>query len=137
MQGVQRVEHLPARSGKEQVQGVRRGGHLPARSDKEPVQGVRRGEHLPARSEKEQVQGVRRGEHLPAQSDKEQVQDVHCRQGRVHAAGSRGALISKHTGVRQNTDSSPFACGHLSCFYFFSFHRPRQWFFVTELKARD
>ena len=35
---------------------------------------------------------MRRGEHLPARSEKEQVQDVHSRQGRVHAAGSRGAL---------------------------------------------
>ena len=64
-----------------------------AQSEKEPVQGVRRGEHLPARSDKEQMQGVRRGEHLPARSEKEQVQDLHSRQGRVHAAGSRGALM--------------------------------------------
>ena len=53
---------------------------------------------MPARSDKEHVQGVRRGEHLPAQSAKEQVQDVHSRQGRVHAAGSRGALTLVHTG---------------------------------------
>ena len=44
-----------------------------------------------AQSTKEQVQGVRRGQHLPAQSDKEPVQDVQSRQGRLDAAGSRGA----------------------------------------------
>ena len=97
VQRVRRGEHLPARSAKEQVQGVRRGEHLPARSEKEPVQGVRRVEHLPARSAKEHMQGVRRVEHLPAQSDKEQVQDLHSRQGRVHAARSRGALRHTHT----------------------------------------
>ena len=43
------------------------------------------------------MQGVRRGQRLPAQSDQEQVQDVHSRQGRVHAAGSRGALRHTHT----------------------------------------
>ena len=77
--------------------GVRRGEHLPAQSAKEAVQGVQRGEHLPARSEKEHVQGVRRVEHLPAQSDKEQVQDVLSGQGRVHASGSRGALMLTNT----------------------------------------
>ena len=75
---------------------MRRGQHLPAQSDKEPMQGVRRGGHLPAPSEKEPVQGVRRGEHN--RHTKEQVQVVHSRQGRVNAAGSRGALISTHTG---------------------------------------
>ena len=95
--GVRITDDLPARSGKEQMQGVRRGEHLPAQSGEEPVQGVRRGEHLPARSEKEHMQGVQRGQHLPAQSDKEQVQDVHSRQGRVHAAGSGGALRHTHT----------------------------------------
>ena len=92
--------HLPAQSDKEPVQGVRRVEHLPARSDKEPVQGVRRGEHLPAQSAKVPVQGLRREGHLPAQSDKEPVQDVRSRQGRVIAAGSRGALTcSTHAGV--------------------------------------
>ena len=68
-----------------------------AQSEKEPVQGVRRGEHLPARSDKEPVQGVRRGEHLPAQSEKEPMQDMRqSRQGRVNAAGSRGALDLSH-----------------------------------------
>ena len=53
-----------------------------------------------AQPEKEHLQGVRRGEHLPAQSDKEPVQDVQSRQGRVIAAGSRGALTcSTHAGV--------------------------------------
>ena len=99
VQGVRRGEHLPARTTKEQMQGMRRGEHLPAQSGKEPVQGVRRVEHLPARSDKEAVQGVRRGEHLPAQPHKEQVQDVHSRQGRVHAAGSRGALRHTHTSL--------------------------------------
>ena len=89
---MRRLEHLPARSEKKRVQGVRWGEHLPAQSDKEPLQGVRRGEHLPAPSEKEHVQAVRRGGHLPAQSHKEQVQDVPSRQGRLDAAGSRGAL---------------------------------------------
>ena len=51
-----------------------------------------------AQSEKEQVQGVRRGAHLLAQSGKEPVQDVQSRQGRVHAAGSRGALDLINTG---------------------------------------
>ena len=68
-----------------------------AQSAKEQVQGVRRGEHLPARSEKEHMQGVRRGQHLPARSAKEQMQDLHSRQGRVHAAGSRGALIDANS----------------------------------------
>ena len=68
-----------------------------AQSAKERVQGVRRGEHLPARSEKEHVQGVRRGGHLPARSEKEQVQDVQSRQGRLDAAGPRGALKVTHT----------------------------------------
>ena len=63
-----------------------------AQSAKEPVQGMRRGEHLRARSDPEPLQGMRRWQHLPARSEKEQVQDVHSRQGRVHAAGSRGAL---------------------------------------------
>ena len=80
------------------MQGVRRVEHLPARSDKERVQGVRRVEHLPAQSEKEPVQGVRRVGHLPAQSEKGPLQDVQSRQGRVHAAGSRGALDSTRTG---------------------------------------
>ena len=65
------------------------------------MQGVRRGKHLPARSDKERVQGMQRGEHLPAQSDKEQVQDVQSRQGRVDAAGSRGALTSIHISFAQ------------------------------------
>ena len=99
---------MRAQSAKERVQGVRRGGHLPARSDKEPMQGVRRGEHLPARSEKERVQGVRRGEHLPAQSDTEYVQDVQSRQGRLDAAGPRGALNVTHTNIsRANMTSGP------------------------------
>ena len=62
------------------------------------MQGVRRVEHLPARSDKESVQGVRRGEHLPAHPDKEPMQDVQSRQGRVHAARSRGAVDSTHIG---------------------------------------
>ena len=125
---MRRGEHLPARSDKEPVQGVRRGGHLPARSEEEHVQGVRRGEHLPAQSakvpmqglrgrghlpaqsEKEPMQGVRRGQHLPAQSDKEQVQDVHSRQGRVHAAGSRGALRHINTSLCHCQSLLPPAC---------------------------
>ena len=67
-----------------------------AQSAEELLQGVRRGEHLPAPSEKEHVQGVRRGGHLPARSDKEPMQDVQGRQGRVDAAGSRGALNFTH-----------------------------------------
>ena len=87
---------------------MRRGEHLPARSAKEQVQGVRRGGHLPARSEKERVQGVRRGEHLPAQSDTEYVQDVQSRQGRLDAAGPRGALNVTHTNIsRANMTSGP------------------------------
>ena len=74
-------------------------GHLPAQSDKEPMQEVRRGGHLPARSAKEHVQGVRRGEHLPAQSNSEPVQDLQSRQGRVHAARSRGALELSSIGL--------------------------------------
>ena len=54
------------------------------------------GRAMRAQSAEEQVQGVRRGQHLPAQLDKEQVQDVYSRQGRVHAAGSRGALTEAH-----------------------------------------
>ena len=80
------------------MQGVRRVEHLPAQSAKEQVQGVRRGEHLPAQSNKEHVQGVRRGEHLPAHPDKEPMQDVRSRQGRVHAARSQGAVDSTHIG---------------------------------------
>ena len=34
---------------------------------------------------------------MSAQSEKEHMQDVHSRQGRVHAAGSRGALRLTHT----------------------------------------
>ena len=109
-----RGEHLPAQSEKEPMQGVRRGGHLPARSEKEPLQGVRRGEHLPARSAKERVQGVRRRGHLPARSDKEQVQDVQSRQGRVHAAGSRGALGFTHTGLFSGTSAFlPPVCSYV------------------------
>ena len=46
----------------------------------------------------------RRGqrEHLRAKSDEEQVQEVHSRQGRVDATGSRGALNSTHTSFCQS-----------------------------------
>ena len=64
----------------------------PARPRTILLQALRGRRHLRAQAAKEPVQGVRRGQHLPAQSDQEQVQDVHSRQGRVHAAGSRGAL---------------------------------------------
>ena len=72
--------------------GQEESAEVPAQPRTESLQGVRRGEHLRAQSAKEPVQGVRRGRHLPAQSHTEQVQDVHSRQGRVDAAGSRGAL---------------------------------------------
>ena len=52
---MRRLEHLLARSDKEQVQGMRRGEHLPVRSDKVPMQGLRWGGHLPAQSAKERV----------------------------------------------------------------------------------
>ena len=68
------------------------------------------------------MQGVWRGEHLRARSEKEQVQNVQSGQGRVHAAGSRGAVTSKFIGVRQNIHSFPFAFGDLSCLYFLSCH---------------
>ena len=65
------VEAMCAQGGQEELQGVQRGEHLPARSEKEPVQGVRRVEHLPAQSAKESLQGVRRGGQLPAQTGEE------------------------------------------------------------------
>ena len=67
-------------------------------------------------SAKEPVQGVRRGEHLPAQSEKVQVQAVPSRQGRVHAAGSRGALGSTRTGICTGIRAS-WASGRISCIY--------------------
>ena len=78
------------------------------------MQGVRRIEHLPARSAKERVQGVRRVEHLPARSDKEQVQDVHSRQGRVDAEGSRGAVNVTRTGFSSQISATGYALGY-SC----------------------
>ena len=107
-------EHLPAQSDKEQVQGVRRWEHLPAQSDKAPLQGLRGGGHLPAQSEKEHVQGVRRGGHLPARSEKEQVQDVQSRQGRLDAAGPRGALKVTHT-LLHTLASANVILGRLMC----------------------
>ena len=65
----------------------------------------------------ERVQGVRRGQYLPARSDTEQKQDVHSRQGRVHAAGSRGAL--RHT----NTSFCPGQCLLPPSWIFRSKHR--------------
>ena len=71
---------------------------------------MRRGEHLRARSDPEPVQGMRRWQHLPARSEKEQVQDVHSRPGRVHAAGSRGALTLVRTAAGFCHGSTRF-CG--------------------------
>ena len=107
------LRHSGGRSGAEEERGeVRSMRAAPGgdeggsrRSDKEPVQGVRRGEHLQARSAKELLQGVRRGEHLLAQSDQEPMQDEQSRQGRVHAAGSRGALTSTHTSFCPGTSA--------------------------------
>ena len=43
---------------------------------------------------------MRRGEHLPAQAEKKQVQEVQSRQGRVHAAGSRGTLAARKSTLK-------------------------------------